>query len=358
MIGPSCRLLFRRIPIRFWVRGLVSVTTVLLLWVGASSLPRFSVEQQTACRTCHVNPNGGGMRTEFGNHAVALHELCLPSTKEKIAPHVASPRVAPGLLVGFDARYLVMDDGSIFRMQTDAYADFNPFSALHYHVRIGAEGISENYGLLYFNDERYYVKAGRFYPAYGLRNADHTAFVRERTGHLPGLYLDGLSVGADIRGVNVVAEGFDVGGRGIYGVHLYGVRNMDKLGLLAGASLRLSEQIQGGNGQFPHSRSIFGGLSYDRFTLLGELDAVGRAPDTLVAYANLTTRLEHGLYLVGEYNFFDEDRDRKGRVHEFLRLSAEVFPVPFVQFRPSYTRYTRGDLSGTDDFFVQMHFGY
>ncbi|MEW5795508.1 MAG: hypothetical protein AB1772_04025 [Candidatus Zixiibacteriota bacterium] len=331
---------------------------ILLAVAGANSLPRLAAEQSLPCRACHVNPNGGGMRTEFGNHSVALNELCLQSTKDVIASKAVSPRVAPILLVGFDSRSLVFDDGSILRMQTDVFADFTPFSDFHYVVRFGQQGITESYGLTYFAGERFYVKGGRFYPVYGLRDADHTAYVRTRTGHAPELYLDGASVGADFRGVNIVAEGFDVGGRGIAVAHVYGTRNVAPLGLLAGASVRWSEKVEGSNGPFPHSRALFGGVSWDRFTLMGELDLVGRSPDTLATYASLTTRLIYGWYLIGEYSFADDDRDSRGGVDEFVRISSEFFPLPYVEVRPSYTYYTRGPLEKTDDFFVQFHLGY
>ena len=343
---------------RTLVKGMVAAGMVLLIAAGVSSLPRLSVEHSLPCRTCHINPNGGGMRTEFGNQAVALNELCLQSTKKIVASKALSPRIAPSLLIGFDSRTLLMDDGTILRMQTDAFADITPFSQFHYVLRFGQHGITESYGLSYFADERYYFKAGRFYPVYGLRDADHTAFVRSRTGHSPEMYLDGLSVGGDFRGVNVVAEGFDVGGRGVLGAHVYGTRSLPPFGLLAGASLRWSEKVDFSNGPFPHARAVFGGVSWNRLTLMGEMDLVGRSPDTIVAYANLTARLMYGLYLVGEYNFFDGDRSHQSGIDEFIRVSTELFPLPYVEVRPSYTYYTRGYLEKTDDLFIQFHLGY
>jgi hypothetical protein len=338
--------------------GVFGALLVALVTSAVRSVPRLGVERAMPCRTCHINPNGGGMRNEFGNHAVALNELCLPQTKKILAESAASPRIAPSLLIGFDARYLLYDDGTVFRMQTDFFADINPLKNLHYQMRFGESGISENYALAYFKNQKYYFKAGRFYPAYGLRVADHKAFIRERSGHPSNLYLDGFSAGGDYRGVNVVVEGFNINSRNVYGLHIYGHRQLAPVSLMAGASIRLSEELSGSNGPFPHAKALFGGVAWNRHTLMGEFDFVGRANDTLLAYLNLTSRIEYGLYVVGEYNFFDGDRDTKGSVDEFLRLSAEVFPIPFVQVRPSYTYYTRGHLEKTDEFFVQFHFGY
>ena len=132
----------------------------------------------------------------------------------------------------------------------------------------------------------------------------------------------------------------------------------NSLSFLAGFSARISEEQNGSNGAFPHTKGIFGGLSYDRFTLLGELDLAGKANDSLLVYAGLTTRIIYGLYLIAEYNFFDNDRDLASEVNEFLRFSLEFYTIPFVQFRPSYTYYTSGPLDGEDNFFLQFHVGY
>ena len=39
------------------------------------ALPRFSIETSTSCMSCHVNPNGGGMRNDYGSNVFSLDEL-------------------------------------------------------------------------------------------------------------------------------------------------------------------------------------------------------------------------------------------------------------------------------------------
>ncbi|MDH3891143.1 MAG: hypothetical protein OEV49_08655 [candidate division Zixibacteria bacterium] len=344
------------------MRILPLATVVLIIAAliisSATSFPRLAVEQGAACGNCHINPNGGGMRNEYGNHAVGFNELCLPSTKRKLADKYRSPRLSEAVTIGLDSRHLIFDDGRVFRMQTDAFVNAEPIERFSYQLRFGEAGISENYALWRQADDRFYIKAGRFYPAYGLHSSDHKAFVQERTGHGSNVYLDGLSVGALVKGINFVAEAMDESGRGIYGAHLYRASGYGPVGYLVGASLRLPEESGGSTGRFPISRALFGGISYDRFTLMGELDLAGKANDTLITYANLTTRLEYGLYLIAEYNFFDGDRSLKSGVDEFMRVSIELYPLPFVQLRPSYTYYTRGIRQDEDDLFLQVHFGY
>jgi hypothetical protein len=243
-------------------------------------------------------------------------------------------------------------------MQADAYLAVEPLKDFYYLMRLTERGIAEHYALLYFADERYYVKAGRFNPAYGLHDADHKAYVRERIGYGSNVFLDGLSAGADLLGVSVAGELFNINQQAVSTLHLLKAGSVDPFGYLAGASVRFSEKVAGSTGAFPPTKAIFGGLSYDRLTLLGELDVTGKSNDTLITYASLTTRLEYGLYLIGEYNFFDGDRHLETGVDEFLRVSLELFPIPFVELRPSYTYYTRGILKDEQDFFMQVHVGY
>jgi hypothetical protein len=336
----------------------VLVPLLILLGVSAISYPRLTSESATACVSCHINPAGAGMRNEFGNHSVAFNELTLQATKKLVKDHYRSPRIADALLIGFDTRYLIFDDGSTFRMQTDGHLLIEPFRNLGYYLRLSDGGISENYALITFSDRRHYLKAGRFYPAFGLHTSDHKGFHRERTGHPSNFYIDGLSLGATVENVRVTAEALDRAGRFVGGINVYRPWHIRPVKGIVGFSVRLPEEVGGSHGDTPHAKAAFGSVSYDRFTLMGELDLVGKSNDTLISYANFTARLIYGLYAIAEYNFFDGNRDLRNGVEEFIRLSIELFPIPFVQLRPSYTYYTRGPLEDEDDFFVQFHVGY
>lgn len=344
--------------LRWWRASIPAAGMLLLLSAAALSYPRLSVEQSVPCRKCHINPGGAGMRTEFGNYSVALNELTLPQTRKLVVERYRSPRIAEGVTVGADVRQLIFEDGYIFRMQTDAFVALEPLKDMLYHFRFSETGISENYGILYLDKQKYYLKGGRFYPTFGLKNADHKSFNRDSTGHGSNVYLDGFAAGAEIAGFHVTAELFDVARQGIYGANIYRVGYLDPVGYMAGASMRLSEESGGDNGRFPHAKALFGGINYDRLTLMSELDLMGQANDTLIAYANATVRLEYGLYLIGEYNFIDSNRDLKDGTSEFLRFSVELYPLPFFELRPSYTFYTDGLLKDQNIFFVQAHFGY
>jgi len=343
------------------IKSGILIPSAFLVFITAASLyslPRLAAEHAVACKTCHINPNGGGARTEFGNHSVAFHELCLPQTKKLVENKFKKPRLSESVLIGFDMRYLVFENGRIFRMQSDAFVTFEPIQDFYYHVRFWENGVNENYALLYFDHQKYYVKAGRFAPAYGLRMDDHKTQVRERLGFGSNLYRDGLSLGAEIKGTNFVGEIYNPNDQFIGAVHIFRPGYLKPIGYLAGVSVRISETVNGSNGTNPHTRGLFGGVSYDRFTLLGEIDVAGKGNDSILTYVGLNSRIEYGLYFLAEYNFFDPDKHTESGVDEFVRLSLELYPLPYVLFRPSYTYYTRGILQDEDDFFLQFHVGY
>lgn len=328
------------------------------LFSTVNSLPRLAVEHATACKSCHVNPRGGGMRTEFGNHAVAFSERTLPQTKKYFTGKYRSPRIADNLTVGFDVRYLILDDWRVFRMQTDFFVNLEPLENYNYQIRFWENGVIENYALIFIGDQKYWMKAGRFAPSFGLKNADHKSFNRERVGYGSNVYLDGLSIGADVNGFEFSAELFNPNNRATGNLNLRKTGYLDPIGYMYGGSIRFSEALDGTTGSFKPAKSLFAGLAYDRLSLLGELDLVGENSDTLIFYSSLTGRIEYGLHLITEYNYFDGNRDLSDGVEEFVRLSVEFFPIPFVQLRPSYTRYTRGPLSNKNDFFLQLYMGY
>lgn len=348
------------------MRSLLSVIIpIFILAATALSLPRLAVEYATSCDSCHVNPTGAGMRNEFGNYSVAFQELTLQATKKLLADSYWPPRVGEAMTVGFDSRHLVFDDGTVFRMQTDVYVAIEPLSGFTYQIRLGEDGVTENYALLQHDDYKYYIKAGRFAPAFGLHPADHTAFIRARTGNAARLYLDGLAIGVRAADFRVSAEVLDNDGQGVYGLHLYRPLVLNRISALLGGSIRITEDgsiarngVSSPTIPLKHARAIFGGVSWDRFTLMAECDLVGKGNESFVSYASLTSRIMYGFYLVGEYNFADGDRHRADGVDEFVRLSLDLYPIPFVLFRPSYTRTTRGPLSNQDDFFLQIHLGY
>jgi hypothetical protein len=340
----------------------MTLPIVSLLLICAASLlayPRLSVEHAEPCKNCHFAAGGGGARTEYGNFTTAFNELTLPQTKKMMAAHYRKPRVGESLILGFDARYLVLDDGRVFRMQTDGFVTVEPLKNMFYHVRIGSVGVTENYALMTFADNKYSARFGTFTPSFGLHVEDHQAYIRSLTGNGPETYLDGASLSAAHLGFEAQVEAFNPNEQKVFNFNLYRPGTFGPLSYMVGGSYRITDEIGPNSfGAFPHAKAVYGGIAWDRFTAMGEIDVVGKGNDQFVAYGSLTTRIEYGLYLIGEYNFFDSNRRLETGVDEFLRFSVDLYPIPFFEIRPSYTSYTRGARDGEDQFFVQFHVGY
>lgn len=341
----------------YWLPPVV----ILALAVGmVQSFPRLSAEQAVACKQCHISPSGGGARNEFGNYATAFQELCLPATKKLVEKQYKPPRIGDVAVVGLDTRWLVLDGPRVFRMQTDFFATLDLFKGLKYHFRFSETGIAENYALFTFAKEHFEVKAGTFYPVFGLHIDDHTAYIRSRTGFGPRTFLDGLSLYADVAGVQLFAESFAPNKQNVAIGHVMYTRTVGPVSGLIGGSIRLAERLPDSTyGPFEPVKSVFGSLAYDRLTLLGEGVLIGKGNEAVAGYVSSVVRLDYGLYLLADYNYYDHDRHLQTGTEQFWRYSLELYPLPFVQVRPSYTRYTaRQPGAPADQWFVQFHVGY
>ncbi len=338
---------------------LVSTISLLLVLVPgrAFGLPRLAAEHGSSCMKCHLNPTGGGMRNEYGNQEIAFEELCFPQTRYLLASHKTSPRLG-NLAVGFDSRHRVDDDGTVVRLQSDVYAAVNIYQDCYFQARFNEDGLSEHYALLSLSERLLSLKAGRFEPAFGLYQAGRDAFVRSRTGPLSDVFIDGVCLGAAHLGANLAVGAFNHDQQDVFSLHMYGAGKLYDIGYLMGASWRVSRKIDGSYRDYPHAKALFGGLSWYRLTVTGELDLVGEANDTLITYSSLAVRLMNGLYVIGEYNFFDSNRHYATGVDEYFKAGLEIFPLPYVELRPMFSYYSEGYREDESEFTVQLHIGY
>ena len=345
--------------LKFRIFALFLLITVLLTSISIYSIPRLSLEHATPCVTCHISPNGGGMRNEFGNFAVSYNELCLQATKKLVQPYRLKPRISDNVTYGLDYRLLYLEQGRFFRMQADFYLNVELLKGISYNLNFGQTYLKDSYLLLKFKDEHYWIKAGRFYPAYGLRDSDHNAYVRTAPLLGPELNVDGISVGGNFfEGSNITFEFYQPESQAVATLHSFRAGAIGPVGFLSGLSWRQSEEVDGSYRGFPIAKSVFGGLSYDRFSIMGEVGSVGKGNEQRTLYAQSATRIIYGLYFIGEYNFHDPDWSTKTGSNEFWRFSFEFFPIPFVELRPAITYIGEGPRKDQVDFFVQMHISY
>src|SRR4249920_1138506 len=193
----------------------------LLAPAAALAEPYLAVRTGFKCIVCHVNPTGGGKRTEFGaiygQTALPASRLD-PATGKEVPDGAAEPALFTGKVnnyLGFGAD-LRANARATFTPNTDpsqAYA-FDPVRAQVYlevkpivdrltiyldeRVSPGAATNRETYAMLSTKSREWYVKMGRMFVPFGLRIEDDTAFIRQVTGTSFASFDDGVEGGMEI----------------------------------------------------------------------------------------------------------------------------------------------------------------
>jgi hypothetical protein len=187
-----------------------AATLILLLGAtGVGAEPMFLSKQYNRCTSCHYSAVGGGLLTPYGR-ALSRQEL---STKNPFDPSVPPP--APGkteesflwgalgdvlgpVQVGIDLRpsHLALDVGGPTSSTMDFFMTADFIAALRTHgftaygevgrkpaMGTEAAGVySYEHWIGYESSRGLGFRAGRFYPAYGIRFADHSDFNRAPLG--------------------------------------------------------------------------------------------------------------------------------------------------------------------------------
>ena len=188
--------------------GLVIVATVLFTWLvtwadtgTARAYPQFQFStSNSTCTLCHFSPVGGGLIndygrdeasqtiSQFGGNGGLLHGLWKPP--EWLALGID----ARGVLGAKDTK-AADHETLLFPMQLDLYTrvGYKGFSAYFATgACCGAREESDDKGPRYYARDfyamympetgQYYVRAGRFFTPFGLRQFDHTMYVRRDHG--------------------------------------------------------------------------------------------------------------------------------------------------------------------------------
>jgi len=222
----------------------VAVVTLAAL-PEAQAIPRFAVRNGAHCTLCHVNPNGGGARNDYGRDVFEKTRLGfrLLDISEKAMAGLFGPdsEGAPSsgegkwrgfglsgaltewLAIGADMRlaFLHVDEipdpadptadplnaadfpgVGFFLMQADLYVNAQLGRYTTFYLDKGVRSSFEAWAL-YSHPGKGYVRAGHFTPTYGLRLEEHRAYITEdiglganfrETGVEGGVYLGPLQL--------------------------------------------------------------------------------------------------------------------------------------------------------------------
>ena len=169
------------------------VATLVMAAAPARALPLYASREGTKCASCHFDPNGGGMRNEFGfNYDKNRHSM---EEETKFGSIDVDPQINEWIRLGVDMRttYIVEtanDSYAFFPMQANLRVAITP----HEHLTVvGSHGITvdeppvsflapyvarEFYALFHDLPKNAFVQVGRFRVPFGLRQDDHTSFTR------------------------------------------------------------------------------------------------------------------------------------------------------------------------------------
>ncbi len=370
---------------------LLTVTLVILLSAVASSLPRFASRTNFACRNCHVNPTGGGMRSPFGV-SYGRDEVPIKSWQEQFALEDFNTNLTDFLSYGLDFRLLYFyqnkdnpktERSSFFPMQADVYFNFALSKKVNLFVNpaFGPYQRYEVFGLAKILPANGYLKLGRFTPSYGLRVDDHTSYVREAT---PFRNNSGQQTGIELAiapgpiGILAAVTNGVAGDRASSVPKALYARADAKFkagpaNVYLGGSL-YRDNAGGGNLKLYDG---FGSLSIgEQFTVVGDFAQIEGNSSLMSVNGDRNTRNSSGAqltqrammveasYLITEgfdlklmYDYFDPDVDVKSGTATRLSFGFEFFPLSGVEIRPLY-RYTDDTVlkAKTTDIHVLFHF--
>jgi len=368
-----------------------ALTLVLAAWSGAAeAYPHFQLSSDVAiCQSCHVAPAGGGLLTDFGRdqsedplsgggNGGLLHGLVRLPAWVSVSGDVRLAGLANGAgrAEGVEVLAFPMQADLSARLGTDLVSAVGSVGlrslARRPPVQSGsvasadpAPVVSREHYVIYRPAKTpFYVRAGRFFAPYGLRVADHTAYVRRHLGFDLEEEPYGLSGGAvseewEAHATGYVRDPLHAGGPAELGGAALGELRVGPaaIGLSARAGFtRLDRRFEGG----PYAKLW---IEAAHLLLMAEADGVYQrfsipgAPSRvqLAAYGGPVWMPVRGLSVGAAYQAFLEDLAVAGTGRHAVDLWASYLPISHVEVMLS----TRAQRIGTDTAWyalLQLHY--
>ena len=338
----------------------------------AHAEPYIATREGLKCEVCHVNPTGGGLRTEFGD---AYAQTQLPMKRLKPEWGLWSGHVLRWLRVGGDLRYdatvtQVPHASSVHHLemeQTRVYleGEIIPNRLLLYADELVAPGspvTHETYAMYWSAAHDWYVKAGRMYLPFGFRLQDQTAFVYDVSSITMYSPDDGVELGwlgghwdTQFDVTKGTFAGSGAGGRE-YSLQVSYVESRWRVGVAANDDDNRAARR--------HIYGVFAGTRTGPVVWLGEVDAVenefpfssDQTQTALLLEGDWLIRAGNNLKLTVER--FNPDRDVRGNSESRWSLVYELTPVQFLQLRAGVRDYygpSSIPSQRTKLFFAQLH---
>ena len=335
---------------------------VLLLAPGvARSEPYLAVRAGAKCMVCHVNPGGGGKRTDFGSvygqTALAASRIDLsarqivPTTDATAGPMPWTGRLGEKFALGADFRATAQavrvpasaSTPTVHQTRAQVYVEVKPVGdqlTLYLDGRVapGAPITREAYALFWFADQSAYLKAGRMFVPFGLRIEDDSALIRQVSGVNFNASEDGVEGGLEVGPWSAsvaVTQGVGGGAQTDRGKLVSAIATYVQPSWRVGASL--GTLVNGRTDR--RMQSVFGGLRTGIVSWLGAAVYVtenGTPIGRLSQWASLVegnVELARGHNLKLGYEFHDPNLDVREDQRVRYSVVWEVVPVQFTQLR-------------------------
>jgi hypothetical protein len=343
--------------------ALVMVGVAAMTAGTAAAYPQFQLSTDNErCSNCHLSPAGGGLLGDYGRSEAAdtisgrgdgafLHGAWEPPDALALGAEFRGV-IGGKQLDGHEPDLLA------FPMQADLYAvaDAGAFSiritaGLRGAARARTAGPSlaqwlgsrEHYLMYQKDDDAPYVRLGRFFPVFGIRTQDHTAYPRRHLGFYlleePYALGGGVTRGAwDLHGSAFVGNPVPFTGAGpqASGAAMYVEKR------LAGNTRALAGQAR--FAMTDDDRRYTAGavgkqwLPGPRLMLLGELDlqlqsfTAGDARLQMVGYASVTRMMLPGWMIGAAVQRWAPDLMLRGSTRNALEVNVQAFPWAHVEF--------------------------
>ena len=361
------------------VNLLLLVITTVLITTDSKAEPYLAIKNNLKCIACHVNPNGGGLRNDFGK---IYGQGLLPATANSFDTAKLA-KITQFLSIGADARFngnYQKNDESNNEEETSRQG-FEVSSAQFYlHLQIPGSGLSfyldqqvapgsainREAFVMYNFEQGSFIKAGKLFIPYGLRIEDDSAFIRQATGMNFDNSDNGIEYGVNFAHSTInfyMANGTSQASNDddsfLYGLRAEYLFTNFRIG--ASAALNDGErQIQ--------MLNLYAGSQLGDFTFLGEIDFLSlEAPNTatnqditqIATLAEINYQWQQGWNFKVTAEYFDPNTDINNDQQTRYSLIGEYTPISNIQLRLGFR--FKQDIpqkpqQNYDQVFIQSHF--
>jgi hypothetical protein len=344
----------------------------------AHALPLYASREGKTCISCHYDPNGGGMRNDFGFlYCKNRHGL---DAEPKWASVTVDPRLNEWIAIGMDTRLLYIASHSsggptlgastFFPMQGQLNVAITPHDYLSIVMSRGittdtnAFQARELYGLIHGLPHELYAKIGRFRLPFGLRQDDHTSYVRTPQFLSYDSQADDAGIEVGRAGSRYFTQLSFTNGSGT----ISGERAQTFAGKAGMGGQRIAVGVSGFHqfqellGTTQDRWGIYGMSTWQKLTLIGEYGggtqeapvSFGGTRNLWAAFAELDCRMARGINVRGKVDYLEPDRDVSGDLYRRWLVEMDVTPVPFTEMKLSFRDHNEEILGKYQEYLVQF----